>query len=323
MGKHKSFLKIIVLAAILVVALSACGGGESGESPLSGLTDRVTGGGGPEEDPEAADRDPTPKVLDNIADGSATFSGNGVTVDYSHAGDGYIMIQYQGDNQKVKVQITKSGGDTYTYDLKGSEYVAFPLSRGTGEYSVGVFLNISNDQYAQAAAQTIYADISDEYAPFLRPNQYSHYSSSTKAVAKAQELVTGTKSEIGAVYKIFEFVTKNVKYDYEKAATVQSGYIPDVDETLSTQKGICFDYASLMVCMLRSQGIPCELVVGYAGEAYHAWIAVHLTETGKVINIEFKGDQWTLMDPTFVAGGDMGDPNVIGDGENYNPVYFY
>ena len=325
MGKHKSFLKIIVITAILAVSLTACGGGESGESPISGIGD-LTGNssaGAPKEDTDAPDRDATPQVLENLADGTATFSGNGATVDYSHASDGYIMVQYQGDNSKVKVQITKSGGDTYTYDIKGSDYVTLPLSKGSGEYNIAVFLNVSADQYSQATAQAIQADITDEFQPFLRPNQYSDFSASTNAVAKAKELATGSKSDIGVVHKIFEYVTKNVKYDYDKAATVQSGYVPNVDETLSTNMGICFDYASLMVCMLRSQGIPCELVVGYAGEAYHAWISVHIKETGKVINIEFKGDQWTLMDPTFVAGGDTSDPNVIGDGENYNPVYHY
>ncbi|GHU67854.1 hypothetical protein AGMMS49983_19640 [Clostridia bacterium] len=125
------------------------------------------------------------------------------------------------------------------------------------------------------------------------------------------------------MYKVYDYVTKNVTYDYDKAANVQSGYVPNVDDTLSTGKGICFDYAALMTAMLRSQRIPCELIVGYAGEAYHAWIAAHCTDTGKVVNIEFDGDKWTLMDPTFAASGDRADPNVIGDGENYNPVYYY
>ncbi|GHU67856.1 hypothetical protein AGMMS49983_19650 [Clostridia bacterium] len=186
-----------------------------------------------------------------------------------------------------------------------------------------MFLNVSGDQYSQAAAQAVQADISDEFQPFLRPNQYSYFTSSTRAVAKAEELATGRKSDLGVVYKVYDYVTKNVTYDYDKAANVQSGYVPNVDDTLSTGKGICFDYAALMTAMLRSQRIPCELIVGYAGEAYHAWIAAHCTDTGKVVNIEFDGDKWTLMDPTFAASGDRADPNVIGDGENYNPVYYY
>jgi transglutaminase-like putative cysteine protease len=327
MKRVASFLKIIAFVALTAMLLSACGGGDgSTGSPAAGIGDlveKVTGGGAPDEDPSAPDRDSSPQVLVDAADGTAVFDGNDATVDYSHANDGYIMVRYQGDNPKTKVQITKEGGDAYTYDLEGSEFEAFPLSRGSGNYDIAVFLNVSGDQYSQAAAQTIQAEIADEFQPFLRPNQYCNFTSSSKAVAKAQELAAGSKSDIGVVYKIFNYITGNVVYDYDKAASVQSGYLPNVDDTLATGKGICFDYASLMTAMLRSQRIPCELVVGYAGEAYHAWIAVHLEDTGKVMNIEFNGDKWTLMDPTFTASGDTADPNVVGDGENYNPVYYY
>ena len=41
--------------------------------------------------------------------------------------------------------------------------------------------------------------------------------------------------------------------------------LPSVDETLKTKKGICFDYAALMTAMLRSQGIPTKLEIGYQG----------------------------------------------------------
>jgi transglutaminase-like putative cysteine protease len=325
MKKFVQTLTVFVYMALIAMVFSACGGG-AGDIPVAGisdLVDKVTGGASPDEDPNAPDRDPTPQVLVNAADGAATFGGNGVTVDYSHTSDGYVMVQYTGDNPKVKVQITKSEGDTYTYDLGSAGFTAFPLSRGPGSYNVAVFLNVSGDQYSQATAQTVQADIGDEFQPFLRANQYCQFTDSTQAVAKAAELAQGSKSDIGVVYQIYSYVTKNVKYDFDKAASVQSGYLPNIDETLATGKGICFDYASLTTAMLRSQRIPCELVVGYAGDAYHAWIAAHLMDTGKVVNIEFKGDKWTLMDPTFVASGDTADPNVVGDGENYNPVYYY
>ena len=49
---------------------------------------------------------------------------------------------------------------------------------------------------------------------------------------------------------------------------------------LEKKSGICFDYAALMTGMLRSQGVPCKLVVGYAGTVYHAWISVWTAEHG-------------------------------------------
>lgn len=57
-----------------------------------------------------------------------------------------------------------------------------------------------------------------------------------------------------------------------------------------------------MTAMLRSQGIPTKLEIGYSGEAYHAWISTWIDEIGWVDNvIEFDGTSWTLMDPTLAA----------------------
>ena len=38
--------------------------------------------------------------------------------------------------------------------------------------------------------------------------------------------------------------------------------------------GICQDLAALAACMLRVQGVPTKLMVGYAGKMYHAWNSV-------------------------------------------------
>ena len=43
-----------------------------------------------------------------------------------------------------------------------------------------------------------------------------------------------------------------VAYDYDKLEGLPSSYLPDVDETLTTGQGICFDYAALMAAMLPS-----------------------------------------------------------------------
>ena len=75
--------------------------------------------------------------------------------------------------------------------------------------------------------------------------------------------------------------------------------------TLSTGKGICFDYAALMTAMLRSQGIPTKLEIGYSGEVYHAWISTYIDEIGWVDNvIQFDGKSWSLIDPTLAASND-------------------
>ena len=115
-------------------------------------------------------------------------------------------------------------------------------------------------------------------------------------------------------------------YDRELAATVKSGYLPVLDQVLEKKSGICFDYAALMTGMLRSQGVPCKLVVGFAGSAYHAWISVWSEENGWVDGvIYFDGHSWQRMDPTFASSGQQSRAimDYIGDGKNYSAKYFY
>ena len=99
-----------------------------------------------------------------------------------------------------------------------------------------------------------------------------------------------------------------------------------LDNVLAAKKGICFDYAALMTGMLRSQGVPCKLVVGYAGTVYHAWINVWTEETGWIDGvIYFDGTAWQRMDPTFASSGGGSDAimQYIGDGKNYTQKYVY
>ena len=95
-------------------------------------------------------------VLTPIASGVTTYSNEKATLDASNVSEGYIMVKYTGSVGKIKVQITKSGSETYTYDLSSSGvYEVFPLSEGSGSYSVKVFENIQGNQYSQAFSQNV------------------------------------------------------------------------------------------------------------------------------------------------------------------------
>ena len=109
-------------------------------------------------------------VLTPIASGVTTYSNEKATLDASNVSEGYIMVKYTGSVGKIKVQITKSGSETYTYDLSSSGvYEVFPLSEGSGSYSVKVFENIQGNQYSQAFSQNVNATITNQFGPFLYP----------------------------------------------------------------------------------------------------------------------------------------------------------
>lgn len=168
--------------------------------------------------------------------------------------------------------------------------------------------------------------LTDSYAPFLRPNQYVNYTANSQAVKKAAELTAGKKTDLEKITAIYHYTITTLTYDKQKAQTVQSGYLPDVDKVLAEKKGICFDYVALMTAMLRSQGIPTKLVVGYTGDVYHAWINTYIPEQGWIEGIIFfDGTTWKLMDPTFASSANQSKQimEYIGNGSNYSAKYLY
>ena len=241
------------------------------------------------------------QVLVPEASGVKVYGNADASIDASNAAEGYVMVKYTGDAAKVRMLIETPAGNTYNYLMAlDGQYDVYPLSEGSGTYKIGVYENLHDDQYAAAFTQSVNVTLKDEYSMFLYPNAYVDFNANSNAVKKGQELAAGANTDIEVVQNVYHYITKNVTYDYDKAETVQSGYIPTVDETLATGKGICFDYASLMGAMLRSQGIPTRLEIGYAGTEYHAWISVYTKETGWIDKIiQFDGKNWILMDPTL------------------------
>lgn len=260
------------------------------------------------------------------AAGTAVEKNEKAAIDYSNTSDGYVMVNYTAATDKrLKVQVA-GPSTTYTYDIKAGSWVTFPLSDGNGAYKVTMYENVDGSKYATVLAASFKVKLSSELAPFLRPNQYVDYSEATNTVEKAEELAGGVSGTLEKVEKIYSFVVGHLTYDTKKAATVKSGYLPALDSVLASGKGICFDYAALMAGMLRSQGIPCKLVVGYAGKAYHAWISVWTEESGWLDDvIYFDGKTWHRMDPTFASANSSNAAimEYIGDGSNYTAKYQY
>lgn len=303
---HLSYLLIAIFCLLL--------GGCSGSSSAS----RKEHSGPP--------RDSTPKVLTPSADGVTVYQNDFASIDASNTSQGYVMVKYNGANEKVKLQITCPDQSCYTYLISDrGAYDTFPLTAGNGSYTLQVLENVAGDTYTVSLTQSINVSIEDEFLPFLYPNQYVNFHTDSKAVSKGSDLAKDTYSDLDVVQNIYNYVIKNISYDTEKAQNVSYGYVPDVDDTLSSKKGICFDYAALMTSMLRSQNIPTKLEVGYSGDAYHAWVSTYIDDKGWVDDIiQFDGDTWQIMDPTLAATNDSAAVRkYVGDGSHYVVKYTY
>lgn len=264
-------------------------------------------------------------VYTPTADGTVTYTSDKALIDASHASEGYVMVKYTGSSPKVKLRIQKS--TEYNYDIAATgDYVTFPLTEGSGSYSIKLFENVSGNQYSQAVSQTIQVNISSETTPFLYPNQFCNFSAGSSVVSVSDSITAGISDPLKKVEAVYNYAVDNIAYDNQKAASVQAGYLPNVDVTLAQKTGICFDYAAVMASMLRAQGIPTKLVIGYAGDVYHAWVSVYIQGQGWVDNvIYFDGANWQLMDPTFVSSGKKSAEalSYVSNPSNYKQKFCY
>lgn len=274
----------------------------------------------------------TPAVVSVLmpqASGTQVQNNGKAIIDYSNAKDGYIMVQVPtAGDKRIKVKVKGPSGVEYTYDLRRGVYETLPLSDGNGNYKVTVFENVSGTSYATILAADVSAQLKDQFAPFLLPNQYVNYSAQSQVVSVAASEIAkaGAGTTLQKVEAVYKYVVNNFTYDKAKAQSVQSGYLPNVDTVLASKKGICFDYAAVMAAMLRSQGIPTKLVVGFSKDVYHAWINVYTPETGWVEGaVFFDGQTWKLMDPTFASSAKQSKEimDYIGNGANYSAKYLY
>jgi transglutaminase-like putative cysteine protease len=248
-------------------------------------------------------------------------------VDVSNADEGYIMAKFSSGSKKIKIRINKSGSKTYTFDLANNgKYETFPLTSGDGKYKIEVFEQVSGNQYSTALSCSVNVKLRNSMLPFLYPNQFVSFTKDSNVVKQSNTLAKGATSSLDMVSKVYSYVISNITYDNDKAAKVSAGklagYTPNVDSILKSGKGICFDFAAVMAAMLRAQGIPTRMEVGYvSGGVYHAWLSTYIKDVGWVNGvIQFNGKNWTLMDPTFASGGNT---KYVGNGSNYSISYMY
>lgn len=284
----------------------------------------------PQTDPPQTEPSP-PFIITPTADGVKVYSNGDALIDASNSSQGYLMIKLK-KAMSGSYRILVNADDInvrYTFQLNNSgNYEVIPITEGSGSYTVSVLKVTSAGKGTVMFKQALNVSVSDSFLPFLTPNQFCMYNSGSSCVALSSTLCGGNKDTIAKTAAIYDYVINNISY-VSTAENGANGYIPVPDTVLASKSGICFDYASLMAAMLRSQKIPTKVVVGYAGDIYHAWISVYVDGSGWIDGyIYFDGNKWNRMDPTFAASAkDENDyksiVDFISDGSNYSVIYYY
>jgi hypothetical protein len=230
--------------------------------------------------------------LTNMLTAAAAGSDAATSYNTDRLSSGIIALAYDAQaDSKLKVMVEKDGKKV-TYNLRNDGLTEnFPLQFGDGEYKVSILENVVDNQYKYVSTENIKLDLPDDKRLYLESVQNINWNKDMTAIKKANELTKGLKTDSQKIKAIYDYVVNNFSYDFDKLTKLSSDYLPDIDKTVASKKGICYDYASTFAAMLRSQGIPAKLVKGYSTlvTGYHAWNEVY--ENGK----------WIVVDTTYDA----------------------
>jgi transglutaminase-like putative cysteine protease len=147
---------------------------------------------------------------------------------------------------------------------------------------------LSPDDWARLDAMNAH----DEYWDTLHPSHYIQASAllydlmRELDVRRRDDPLTVLHDLNAAIHKHFEYVKQNTRVD------------SPIDDALRIRKGVCQDFAHIMIALARELHIPCRYVSGYLFQevtrrdrstsgATHAWVEALLPDLG-----------WVGFDPT-------------------------
>lgn len=213
------------------------------------------------------------------------------TIDTSNVEKGYVTVQ---NTSSVKVAfivdyINNDQQNQQIYFLEpGKELQNLPLANGNGRYEITYYENIKGNHYSLISTIEVETTSEDNDTTYVMPNIVCSYQETSEVVKIATDLADISVCQKEYVSLARTWISENIEYDHEKAASNKPFVYPDHDEILKTKKGICIDTASLLAAMLRSQGIATKIVVGYVDDEdmLHAWNEVYVDGKWEIVAVD-------------------------------------
>ncbi len=214
----------------------------------------------------------------------------------------YIVSDTVSNNaQWVMIRITKSGQTNTEVVLTAAKNGRFSetvsLRSGPGTYNIAIFENATAEKYTSYSSvkSSSVENLDQRDTTDLLPSQYVQ-SDDSSIVSMAQMITEGSADETEAIKRIHDFVTENIKYDYD--SFTDGSYVNkpfDALTVFTAKKTVCAGYSNLLAALARAVGIRAKVIYGKAtfngGWADHAWNEVMID------------NEWKVIDSTWDAAG--------------------
>ena len=125
----------------------------------------------------------------------------------------------------------------------------------------------------------------------------------TQTEELADEICADCDTDAEKVQAFYGWIVSNFEYDYDYYPFIQ--YF-DVQKTLRTKQGLCFDFAHLFAAFCRSQNIPCYAVDGISYKNCsdrHTWNRVYYD--GTWWNVDITNDITSTANGKKLYGGSV------------------
>lgn len=183
-----------------------------------------------------------------------------------------------------------------------------------------------NDSFAQALDRVIPRQTPDASSAQRSTRVIEYFNGVTldEAIKSNQQIDETARIIVGnetnskkKAYLIYQWISTNIDYDYNKAARVSrdaSGIQSGSQVAFQLRRGICFDYSCLYISMCRAVGLKVRLItgLGYSGISWgdHAWNQVYSGEE----------QRWINLDTTFGTNGKYFDKPDFNADHRYSEI---
>lgn len=211
---------------------------------------------------------------------------DGLVLDHSEADEGIVEIRYIGEYESLYLTVNAVGKNTvgsnnYTYIVQRGRYLKVPLCYGAGSYSFNFYLDNNGNKGNFLVGKTVESGLSDKDSIYTRKNSYVNIPTYNNEYQKVISELMASSNKITYISEALTYVKENYKYLDEK---IDTAYIPDISKFIKLGEGNRLEFASLFAGLMRSNGIPCKVVICLDNKEKYIWNEVYYNDTWNIVN---------------------------------------
>lgn len=205
---------------------------------------------------------------------------------------GKVTLAGETDRALIKILVIKDEKQTW-YDVNlvnGKFNEEIWLIDGKGNYEISVLVHKIDRKYN--FGPTVRVENVSDVNRFLVPTKHVE-SNNEELINAAQEITRNAGSDREKAKLIYDWITKNIVYDYKKYLRQLNKNYDNVYGAYSTYKtrtGVCYDYSTLFAALGRAVGLQVKVIKGNfvtsTSEELHAWNEIYISEEDRWINVD-------------------------------------